>query len=758
MRRLSIIAWIGVVALLAGCGGTSKSITGETSSTGTGTSSGTTVAVTTVTVVSNTAQIAADGSNSATISATAKDASNNLIKGATVAFSSTAGGLAITQAVTDVNGLATATLTAGTAAVGTTITVTASSGGVSGNVAVSVVNIQQTITLTTSLPQIPSDGSKTAVITALVRNASNQFIPGVVVNFVPSSGGLAITQGTTDNSGTATATLSAAQDPTNRIITVTATAGTATATVPVAVTGTTLSVVGPPNLVLNGQGTYTVSLLNSSNAGISGQTVTLTSANGNTLSTASFVTDSTGQKSVTLTAAKSGNDTLTATALGLTAGQAIAVSGQSFQFTTPAATSTNVDLGVSQTLTVTWAVNGAPQANQTINFAATRGTLSAATATTNAAGQATVTISSTVAGPATITASATGVTTQTNIDFIATVPASIAVEASPATIPTHGQSTITAVVRDPQNNLVEGQAVDFQTVGDTTGGTLSVASGITDSQGRAQTVYTASATTSATKGVQVKATVQGSSPAIAQSAYLTVGGVSVGLSLGTGNQLTEILAPNGLPVQFSVPYTVIAADAAGNPVGNVPVTLTIHPLNYFKGGYTVSGSSWVQTGTPGGAVTPFVGCINEDDSEPAVIVNNVSTPNPADFNGIMDPGEDGCTNGVPNTTGPLGANQACNASGNGNGKLDPGVTAVASPGSVTTGADGTANFVVNYPESDALWVQVQLIATTNVSGTETSATSTFILPILAKYLTTTTADPPGDPSPYGVVQQCNNPN
>ncbi|MDB6084610.1 MAG: hypothetical protein JWN43_2491, partial [Gammaproteobacteria bacterium] len=289
--------------------------------------------------------------------------------------------------------------------------------------------------------------------------------------------------------------------------------------------------------------------------------------------------------------------------------------------------------------------------------------------------------------------------------------------------------------------------------------TLSVASGITDSQGRAQTVYTASATTSATKGVQVKATVQGSSPSIAQSAYLTVGGVSVGLSLGTGNQLTEILAPNGLPVQFSVPYTVIAADAAGNPVGNVPVTLTIHPLYYFKGGYTVSGSSWAQTGTPNGAVTPIIGCINEDDSEPAIVVSGVSTPNPADFNGIMDPGEDGCNlSGVPYNTGPLGTNQACNAFGNGNGKLDPGVTAVASPGSVTTGADGTANFVVNYPESDALWVQVQLVATTNVSGTETSATSTFVLPILAKYLTTTTSDPPGKPSPYGIAQQCNNPN
>jgi len=56
----------------------------------------------------------------------------------------------------------------------------------------------------------------------------------------------------------------------------------------------------------------------------------------------------------------------------------------------------------------------------------------------------------------------TSVTAQTAIEFIATVPASIDVQASPATIATQGsQSTITRLVRDRQNNLVEGQTVNF---------------------------------------------------------------------------------------------------------------------------------------------------------------------------------------------------------------------------------------------------------------------------------------------------------
>jgi hypothetical protein len=771
MRRFSIIAWLTFATMwLVACGGSSSDIVCEGGSTVAGCNSTGPTGVATISITSSTASIAADGSTTATITAVAKNSNSVVVSGATITFTTTAGDLTVTQATTDATGSAIATLAAGTAASGTTVTVTAADGSATAKTAVNVVAIQQTVTLTTSLPQIPSDGSKTALITALVRDANNNFVAGVPVSFMASSGGLTLNAGangaaagTTDANGMATATLSTAQDPTNRVITVTVTGGSAKATVPVTVTGSTLSVVGSPSLVLNSQGTYTVSLLNSSNAGIPGQTVTLTSANGNTVTPATFVTNSTGQQSVTLTATKSGPDTLTASGLtNLTGTQAVSVSAQSFQFTAPATTSTNVNLGVTQPLTVTWTVSGVPQANQTVSFAATRGTLSAATATTNASGVATVSIASTVAGSATVTASSTGVSAQTSIDFIATVPATLAVEASPATIATQGQSTITAVVRDALNNLVQNQTVDFQTVADTTGGTLSVASGITDSQGRAQTVYTASSTQSATNGVVVKATVQGTS--ISDEADITVGGQAVGLSLGTGALITEIKNDKGVPVQFDQPYTVIAIDSAGNPVANVPITFTVHALEYYKGGYVIgmvgSTSEWVQTGTPGaGSVTPVTSCVNEDDSEPDVTVNGKSAPNPDDFNGVLDPGEDGCNaSGIPWNGTALGTGEACNASGNGNGKLDPGVTAVASPSSVTTDSTGTANFDVIYPESDALWVKVQIIATATVSGTETTASTEFVLPILATYLTTTTSTPPGYPSPFGTATQCNLPN
>ncbi len=73
-----------------------------------------------------------------------------------------------------------------------------------------------------------------------------------------------------------------------------------------------------------------------------------------------------------------------------------------------------------------------------------------------------------------ITASGSGVTAQLQVNFVATVPSQIDVQASPDTVETSGQSTITAIVRDAQDNLVEGQTVDFQLT-DKTGGSISVA-------------------------------------------------------------------------------------------------------------------------------------------------------------------------------------------------------------------------------------------------------------------------------------------
>ncbi len=568
----------------------------------------------------------------------------------------------------------------------------------------------KTVSLITSSPQIASDNTAPATITALVTDANNNTITGATVTFSASSGVLAVSQGTTDANGAAIATLASGSDQSNRVITVTATAGTVTGKVTVNVIGTALSITGPQALVEPGSATYTVILKNASATGISGQAVALTSANGNTLSAASVTTDDNGQATFTVTAAAGGADTITATALGITATETISVSTQNFAITAPV-NGAAINIGVVRPVTVVWTNAGAPVVGQTINFAATRGTLSAATAVTDATGSASVTISSTTSGPAVVSATGTGVSTQTSIDFIATNPSAISVQASPSTIPVSGQSTITAVVRDPSNNLVEGHSVTFS-LADVTGGTLSLASALTNSQGVAQTVYTASTTTSANNGVGVTATVQGT--AVKDTATLTVAGQTVFLSFGTGN-LVDVLNE----AQYGMPFAIQAIDGAGNPVHGITINLKTTAISYRKGTMTY-GAFW---GVPTGAVV----CPSED-------LNN---------NGILDPGEDVNNDGI----------------------LEPGTVASTSPGSVVTSTtstatlpEGAALFEVVYPKDHAYWVTVSVSATASVAGTESTATTKFVLVGLAADYSTQTTAPPGYNSPYGVVQSCASPN
>jgi Big-like domain-containing protein len=726
MRRFSIMTWIAT-ALLAGCGG-SSTISGAGGGGGGGPPP---ITVAKVSVVASPATVAVDGSTMSSITATALDANNAGVSAAAVVFSSSAGGaLAAVSATTDVNGKATATLTNLSAASGTNLTVSAVIGGVTGTATVAVVAIQQSLSIVTDQAQIPSDASKPANISAVLLDANNNALKGTTVQFSATSGALAVTQAVTDVNGIAKATLSAGTDPTNRTITVTATAGAAKASVPVVVTGTSLTLNGPTNLVLNSTGNCSVSLTNSAGQGISATTVTVASANGNTLTPSTLTTDSTGRATFTLKGINGGTDTITATALGLTQKISVAVSTQSFNITAPA-DGTKVNLGTPQTVTVTWLNNGAAVVGQPVTFAATRGTLTPTTpVTTDASGKASVSISSTGAGPSIVQATATAVSAQVNLDFVALLPSQISVQAGPASVAVQGQSTISALVRDAANNLVEGATVDFQVTKDPTNGQLSVASATTDAQGRAQTVYTAGNVSSGANGVSVSATVNATS--ITGSASLTVGGQAVFLSLGTGNTID---ISQGTAI-YQVVYTVFAVDSQGAALANVPITVSMLPVAYGKGAM-------------GNCPTPG----------PWSPVYATATTDPDSYNGTkLCKNEDTDYTGNINSGGfcPSGSTIPCKDY-NLNGKLDPGNVAVAAPSSGTTDANGRLDIKVTYPRDHAYWVEVSLVATTTVQGTQSSTSSTFLLlGAVGDYGCST--GPPGAVSPYGTGNTCANPN
>jgi cold shock CspA family protein len=274
-------------------------------------------------------------------------------------------------------------------------------------------------------------------------------------------------------------------------------------------------------------------------------------------------------------------------------------------------------------------------------------------------------------------------------------------------------------VRDANNNLVEGQTVNFLITQDPTGGSLSVASALTNVQGQATTVYTATNTTSASNGVVISATVAGT--AVTSSTSLTVGGETVFLSLGTGNTINEYST-----TQYEYPYTVQAIDSAGNGVNNVTVSFTVTSLGYYKGVEAWNGTFWsprystLSTDPDAYILDGFAGCLSED------LLNN----------GIFIASEDY----------------------NGNGKLDPGLVVSTDVGSAVTANGGSAAVNLIYPKDHSYWVAVKLTATAIVSGNQNSASTSFILPGASADFSSQSVAPPGPSSPYGIASTCKNPN
>jgi len=752
-KLFSVAALSAVTLLLAACGGDSFTGSGD-SPTGPG---GTKppAAVASLTLGTTTTSIPSDGSASTTISAIAKDSSSATVSGATVTFSVSGGAsITTTQGTTDSTGAAQATLTAGTATPGSTVTVTATSGTASGTKDITIADARKTMLLLTSSPQVPSDNTAPATISAIVKDANNNLLAGVPVLFQVTSGAIVPVQtaagkssspvvvaGTTDANGLAQASVTTPGDPSNRAITVNATAGTATGKVTLTVSGSTLSLTGPNNLVLGNTSTCTVVLSDSSGHGVGNQTVNVASAKNNTLSAASVVTDANGRATFTVKGTNGGTDTITASGLGLSQSISVAVSTQSFNITAPA-DGTKVALGANQPVTVTWTNNNAPVAGQPVTFSTTRGTVSQTTAiNTDANGQATVNATSTSSGPAIIQATGAGVTAQLNLDYFAQTPSQVSFQAQPTTVAVQGQSTLIAQVRDANNNLVEGATVNFNIATDPTNGALSAASAQTDAQGRAQVTYTAGNSSSGANGVSITATVTGAPVATAK---LTVGGQSLFLTFGTGATVN----PAG-PAIYQVTYTVIATDSHGAGVPNVPISASVLPVAYGKGVWACRGTdtvlhqyaSTLTTDTFAYKSQPM--CVNEDTD----YTGNIASQDP--------PAPATCTNLLNNTT--ITSHQK---DYNCSGTLEPGNAASVSQSAAVTDATGRMDLVITYNRDHANWLKVKLIASTTVQGTESSANT--IIDLLG-----TDTDfgnkacgiaVPGQISPYGSAATCANPN
>jgi len=674
----------------------------------------------------------------ATVTATLLDEQGQPIAGVPVTFEAEGGDLQTTRGVTDAAGTATASLTTGGNSLPRNITVTASAtlGEISltRNITVPVVQQVATVTLIAASPQLLSADSNAAQgdkLTAVVTDSNGNLLKGVTVTFTTSTGALQVTQAVTDAAGVATAVLTTGGVPFNRTATVRASAGGVDSNVlTIDIIGTTLTISGPAVVGSGSTATFTVILADSSGTGIPNTTVNLSSALHNPIAPTALVTDSLGQGTFNYTGTTGGLDTITGSAQGVTGSTTVAVATSSLVFTSPPA-GTQVNFGDVQTLKVHFTENGSAVSGATVDFTTTRGTLSSSQAVTDANGDATVDIQSSGAngaGGAFITAQVTcipphvcppdhdaGPSATLTIVFIATPPASVLMQSSPSTIGLGGSSTVTATLRDASGNLVANQQVDF-TLTDVTGGSLSASTAITNESGVASVTYTASQTSSGTKGVRIDATVH-NFPSITTTgfpntpspapAFITVSKTALEVHIGQNNKVGT--DPND-PAAYQFPMDVIVQDSAGNPApANTIVNLRVISVKYFKGHYNTGTSPYTVVYTVPG------GCPSED----------------ADNDGILDANEDN----------------------NNNGKLDPGNVATV-PATVSLTSNGVGPFILEYPKSFANWVQVDVQATATVAGSEGSADAILILPVAVADVTPPESPPGGLTSPFGNGASC----
>ena len=308
--------------------------------------------------------------------------------------------------------------------------------------------------------------------------------------------------------------------------------------------------------------------------------------------------------------------------------------------------------------------------------------------------------------------------------FVSKTPERMTLQSNQATLKPKGQALIEAEVLDSGDHPVKDALVEFNLLNDPSNGDLSSSVALTDANGKASVLFTAGTLDTAKDAVKVSAVIhrEGLSDVTPTngSVKLTVGGQALFISIATGKNLLVVD-----DTTYALPLSVAVTDAVGHPVSDSNVSVQVIPKNYIRGIYffnTVA-KVWQTAATDPTIVSegaasidlalfvPPATCINED-------VNS---------NGILDAVEDANKDGV----------------------LTPG-NPVTILGSLVTNTAGRAAFTVQYGKSYANWLEVDVIASTEVSGSESVTKRTFLLPALAEDIKEVTVSPPGGViSPYG---------
>jgi uncharacterized protein YjdB len=361
------------------------------------------------------------------LTATTKDANNNVLVGRTVTWSS--GNTA--AATVDGNGLVTG-VSAGTA------TITASSEGQSGTSGITVTPAPAPVaTVTVAPPSASVVAGGTQQLTATTSDAGGNNLSGRTVTWSSNAPSVATVNTSTGlvsavSPGTATITATSEGQSGTSAITVTP--------VPVATVTITPS---SATLVVGGTQQLTATTKDVGGATLTGRTVAWASDNG------AATVDANGL----VTAVSVGTATITATSEGKTGTSVITVTAVPVATVTVSPPSASIMAGAAQQLTATTSDAN----NNTLNGRSiTWSSSNIAVATVNATGLVT---GKSPGGPVTITAMSEGKSGTASITVTSVPVATVTVSPSPATVSVGGTQPLTATLRDANNNVLTGRVV-----------------------------------------------------------------------------------------------------------------------------------------------------------------------------------------------------------------------------------------------------------------------------------------------------------
>ncbi len=361
-------------------------------------------------------------------------------------------------------------------------TIAANSSALSNSTVITVSDVPLATVQLTAAPNNMLVG-QISTVTAIVLNARGQPVANTPVAFTASGGILLPSSVNTDANGRAVAQFVSILPG---MFSINASTGALQNT-----TGISVNVIPPAsvdlvavpnNLSTGSTSIVTATVRDALGQPISGATVNFVSDG--IIAPASALTDANGRASAQFSAPVVGVYTINATAGAATNSTTVNVSAGSvpsgIQLSAmPAAIST---VGHSAVTARVIDQYGAGVANQQVNFTADGGNLSAATATTNATGYATVQFSSTVVGNYTVNATSGVMQNSSSVEVTAASVATVLqLVANPVSIFAGATSTITATVLDQYGAPLANQSVLFTA----SNGSVAPASVNTDSNGRA---------------------------------------------------------------------------------------------------------------------------------------------------------------------------------------------------------------------------------------------------------------------------------